>query len=334
MSSPLVSVVMPVYNGEKYLAEAIESILAQTFTDFEFLIVDDGSTDTTPIILAEYARKDSRIKIVSNEKNSGVAVSLNRGIELARGEYVARMDADDVSLPHRLATQIDFFNRHHEVAVSGSFLTIYETGNKWEAPLDSKDIAIHLLFNCPIFHPTVMFRRVLVANSENNYHDSALHAEDYDLWARLSLQQGFSFANISEPLLRYRVHPDRPTKAAYKESQRKTADNVRKMLLARLGIVPIEEEYRCHEIFYTYSTVHDNAMLRRCGRWLDKIFINNKKHKIYNEEVLGDFLLSLWRDLCWRSELKGVLHAIAYCGSSLVKLNRENMRFSRGLLGF
>ena len=123
---PKISVVMPAYNAENYIREAIDSILAQTFRDFEFLIIDDGSTDHTVEIIRSYS--DSRIRLYQNERNMGVAATLNRGLDLARGEYIARMDADDISLPERFAKQAAYMDAHPDVAVCGSNIILFSEG--------------------------------------------------------------------------------------------------------------------------------------------------------------------------------------------------------------
>jgi len=138
MVEPKVTVLMPVYNGERYLNEAVDSILGQTFTDFEFLIIDDASTDKTPEILRSY--DDPRIRVVTNEENLGLSKSLNKGLALARGEFIARMDADDVSYPYRLQVQHEFMTQHPGAGVIGS----------WAEYIDRKGEIVHR-YRAPIF---------------------------------------------------------------------------------------------------------------------------------------------------------------------------------------
>lgn len=205
-AAPVVTVLMPVYNGEKYLAEAIESILMQTFGDFEFLIINDGSTDGTAAILADYQQRDERIQVYHQE-NEGVVASLNRGLGLARGKYVARMDADDVSMPERLAKQVVFMEAHPDVGVLGTWVQVIDgdgnTSYRIQLPTQHGVLRWSLCFYCPLAHPTVMMRRQVVERA-GGYDSSMVHAEDYDLWRRLS---GVTrLANLQDVLLQLRLH--------------------------------------------------------------------------------------------------------------------------------
>ena len=205
--SPIISVVMSVFNGQAFLSEAIESILGQTFRDFELLVVDDGSTDRTADILAGYASRDGRLRVLRHE-NKGLATSLNIGINLAKGGYIARMDADDAAMPHRLKEQVDFMERHPEVGVlGGAAELINATGHvihTTRPPLEDSEIRSLMLRCCnPILHPTVVMRKE-VALVSGGYRKAALDAEDYDLWLRMSERS--RLANLGKPLLRYRIH--------------------------------------------------------------------------------------------------------------------------------
>lgn len=206
-SSPLVSVVMPVYNGEKYLAEAVESILNQTFRDFEFIIIDDGSTDGTAQILEQYGRGDSRIRICHQE-NAGVVAACNRGIGLARGKYIARMDADDIALRHRFQAQVGFLESNPDVALVGSAISFIDAEGRGHGQImryPTSDSAIRRILyygNC-FAHPSIMMRRQAVS-AVGGYRECCSPAEDYDLWLRLA--ERFKVANLAEPLLLYRIH--------------------------------------------------------------------------------------------------------------------------------
>ena len=196
---------MSVYNGEKYLEEAIESILSQTLRYFEFVIVNDGSTDGTAAILRHYQQMDDRIQIYEQE-NRGLIASLNRGCELAKGEYIARMDADDVSLPERLAKQVGYMEAHPEVGVVGSWVEdINEAGTvlrEQHYPTTPGRMGWWLIFSCCLAHPSIMMR-LAVIRQLGFYCPEALHAEDYDVWARA--MRVTRLANIPEVLLRYRM---------------------------------------------------------------------------------------------------------------------------------
>jgi glycosyltransferase involved in cell wall biosynthesis len=207
MDSPTISVVMSVLNGEAFLREAVESMLGQTFGDFEFIIINDGSTDTTPQILADYAKRDDRIRIFSQQKK-GLVESLNRGIALSRSDYIARMDADDVSLPDRLQKQVNFLERHREVGLlSGAYEQIDAAGTVLGTirfPLADSEIRAAMARINQMCHPAVMMRRE-VACAAGGYRKQLLDAEDYDLWLRMAEQT--QLANLDDVILRYRVHP-------------------------------------------------------------------------------------------------------------------------------
>lgn len=208
MDSHKVTVLMSVYNGKKYLREAIDSILNQTFNEFEFLIINDGSTDRTDEILRSY--DDHRIKIIKNETNIGLTKSLNIGLRMAKGEYVARMDADDVSMPERLEKEVNFLDQNRNVGLVGSFaLQIDEDGNILrilERSVNNSAIKRGLLEKYNQFwHGSVMFRKECIERV-GNYREEFQAAQDYDLWLRIADQ--YEVANIPEGLYKMRFHPD------------------------------------------------------------------------------------------------------------------------------
>lgn len=205
MKDPKVTVIMPVYNGEKYLNEAIDSILGQTFKDFEFLIINDGSTDKTGEILESY--NDPRIKIIDNEKNIGLTKSLNKGLKLARGEYIARQDADDISMTERLEKEVLFLDHNKNIALVGTYYyMINEKGkilNTAKLLTNSEEIKIGLLKGNRFGHGSVMFRGECV-KEVGYYREELGPVEDYDLWLRIS--DRYDIANIPEPLYKWRIN--------------------------------------------------------------------------------------------------------------------------------
>lgn len=204
---PLVSVLMPAYNAERYVAEAVESILAQTFTDFEFLIIDDGSTDRTRAILERFAARDDRIRLVSRP-NTGHVVALNQMLANARGKLLARMDADDVALPDRFAAQVKFLRDHPEVVCVGGHYQVIDAKGRplWINTPPERDEEIQrmaLSGRCPINHPSVMMR-ARVARDVGGYREEMIVAQDLDLWLRMG-ERG-QLANLPKVVLRYRLH--------------------------------------------------------------------------------------------------------------------------------
>ena len=202
-SRPTVSVLMPAYNGASFLAAAIESILAQSFGDFEFVIVDDGSTDATSEIIAAWAAKDARIRVLSNERNLGIVAALNRGLDACQGRYVARMDADDIALPERLAKQTARMDADAGVVALGGALeyidaTGADVGVRRTCAVNDSPLAAN-----PLLHPTVMIRREVLEKNHLRYEKRFRYAEDYFLWLRLS-RLGRLDA-IDEVVLKYRL---------------------------------------------------------------------------------------------------------------------------------
>jgi glycosyltransferase involved in cell wall biosynthesis len=214
-SSPTVSVLIPVWHAVRFLPAALESILAQTFPDFEVIAIDDGTSDGSADVLAAFAARDHRVRVVRQE-NQGIVASLNRALGLARGAFIARMDHDDVSRPDRFAKQIAFLRQHPEVdLVSGAMDVIDQDGNYLRTevpPTLPAALASELLYRNCICHPAVMARTEAL-RKVGGYRKNAQLAEDYDLWLRLS--EVGQVANLPDVLLSYRLHPVRMSTQGY-----------------------------------------------------------------------------------------------------------------------
>lgn len=202
MTLPIVTVLLPVYNGERYLREAVESILAQTLESFELLIVDDGSTDGTEAIYRSFT--DPRIRVVRRENNAGLVSALNSVIDLIATKYVARMDADDVSLPDRLARQVAFLESRSDIAACGSWARELVDGRLRDVMrLPTGEYLRQTAWRpVPIFHPTACLRTEVLR--ELRYRADFIHAEDYDFWLRLC--RLYRIDNVPNVLLHYRIH--------------------------------------------------------------------------------------------------------------------------------
>jgi glycosyltransferase involved in cell wall biosynthesis len=204
--SPLISVILPVFNSQEFVKESIESVLSQTFANFELIIIDDGSTDQSWNIVKSF--KDPRIVLLKNERNSGVSLSTNIGIQVAKGEFIARMDADDISLPDRFEKQLNFLNTHPDVGVlSGAILPISPQGDKVgriTIPLEEPYlIDFWLIFETVIKQPAVMIRKEVLTKVKG-YDPAYKAAVDYELWTRLA--KVTRCANLSDLLIYYRIH--------------------------------------------------------------------------------------------------------------------------------
>ena len=202
-TAPKASVLMPTYNDERFIRKAIESILGQTFGDFEFVIVNDGSTDDTARILAEYAERDPRIRVVTNERNLGIFASLNRGLEVCRGEYVVRMDADDIAMTDRLERQLAAMDAQPDVVALGGALTYIDAGGQDLDLTRRCAVGGSLLRRSPMLHPTVVFRREVVEKNAVRYQGRFRPADDYYFW--LELSRFGRLDAIDDIVLKYRI---------------------------------------------------------------------------------------------------------------------------------
>lgn len=219
-TKPKISVVMSVYNSDKYLKESIESILSQTFTDFDFIIIDDGSNDKSLEILKYYQNKDNRIKLISRG-NKGLIYSLNEGIKIANGEYIARMDADDISYPNRFEIQLNYIKENNLILCGSWADIINDFGEKIGEmiyPPKAEKIKIFGLLHNPFIHSSVIFKKDIF-NKVRGYNRSFKHIEDYELWTRIMFK--YKTGNVGENLLKYRVHENQITKTNNKEMRLK-----------------------------------------------------------------------------------------------------------------
>jgi hypothetical protein len=231
VTPPVVSVAMSVFNGERFLREAVESILNQTFRDFEFIIINDGSTDGTAAMLDSYAGSDSRVRVYHQE-NKGLIESLNRGCGLAQGKYIARMDADDIAVKDRLQWQIEFMERHTEIGVVGGAVEIIDSAGRAfyssRHPVTDEQIKSTVLQHCPFTHAAVMIRKEALL-SVGGYRGLFVDAEDYDLWLRIAERWGL--ANLEAVVVKYRIHPGQ---VSYQKLRQQTLSILAALALATL----------------------------------------------------------------------------------------------------
>lgn len=324
---PLVSILMPVYNSQDYLMDAVKSITAQNLTDFEFIIIDDGSTDKTTEMLENFRRSDNRIIIHRNPQNSGIAASLNTGLELARGKYIARMDADDISLPDRLEKQVRYMETHSEVGVCGSWAEIIggHANEIWKYPSAHNDIYAKMLFSCTLVHPSVIMRASTLKRYDLQYDINASHFEDYDLWSRaLPLIQ---FANIPEPLLKYRVH-EANTGNLHGNEQREGRIVIYKRFFSQLKMEYSNDDLDLHESIGLNNYGVDKAFLKRARKWLEKISQANRRARLIPSDVISSELGEHWTQICKFSRA----HPLVVCRQILN--SPLQFRGSTGLLKF
>lgn len=229
--APKISVLMSAYNSEKYVAEAIDSILNQTFSDFEFIILNDGSTDKTADIIEQYAKRDKRIQFVNNTKNQGIITVLNQGLAMCQGEYIARMDSDDISLPTRFEKQVKYMDEHPECGVLGTSIIIYDKENNKEYIQKQRITFCDLLQQCCIINPSVMLRRSVLLNNNILYRPKYILAEDYGMWSELI--KFTELHNLPDILLKYRWHGGNVS-CVYSKQQVQTTKKIQSEMMSFL----------------------------------------------------------------------------------------------------
>lgn len=273
---------MSVYNGAKYLPEAIESILGQSFADFEFIIINDGSFDESLKIIKSY--EDQRIVVINNEFNLGLIKCLNKGIEIAKGEFIARMDADDVSLPGRLEKQVHFLDQNPDISFCGS-----QTTNNESYPLTHDCIRVTAMAYNPFAHPTMIWRKADFIMNNLYYNELYPHAEDYELWSRAMMK--LKSANLPESLLFYRVHDDQIGRK-YIHEQTANSRYIQLSILNSFGINADEDQLKIHFCIFgdglrTHRKLKD---LENAENWLKYLLKINENKNIFNNNCL----INLW----------------------------------------
>lgn len=296
-NNPIISVVMPVYNAEKYLDEAIQSILKQTYGDFEFIIINDGSIDKSLEIIEKYKKQDERIVLISRE-NRGLIASLNEGIKKAKGKYIARMDADDISLPNRFEEQLKIMENDKEIFVCGSWVNVFGENRKEKISKyfqHDKQIKANLIMSCCFAHPSVMMRRDAFVDNNIWYDENFKNAEDYHLWTQLA--KVGKFYNIPKVLLNYRFLETSITRVADKnELQRKQVyTNIFSEALNLIGYKRTEEEIELSFIISHKDRIKVNKIdLNKLKVYFDKIVQVNQKNKFVDGFTLYKMLGNRW----------------------------------------
>lgn len=309
--SPRVSILMPVYNNGDYVAEAIESMLSQTFSDFELIVLDDCSSDHSREVIESFT--DKRIIYHRNEKNLGLANNLNIGLDMARGEFIARMDGDDISLPERLQIQVDFLNNHPDIDLCSCGLEKFgKETDIWIRETDPEQVKITMLFFSPILHASSVWRREKFENRGLRYRQEAFPAEDYDLWAR-AVASGLQLANIPQVLYKYRIHGVQVTKTDDRNLAREI--HIRREFLQRvLPSLSRELAEKMADIVSLRNTSADSA-----ERVINAVFSANQKDKFFSQSLLKKRLTKLLF-----STMKGGDSVVSF--ENRIKYKLHNMR--------
>lgn len=279
---PTISVIMPAYNAELYIVQAIESILSQTLCDFEFLIYNDGSTDKTHEIISSFT--DSRIVYKNIEKNSGYLNLLNDGLITAKGKYIARMDADDIALPNRFEEQYKYLEANPEVGICGSWYEFIGNLNHiHKSAVTFEEIQYSLFFGCPLTHPSVMMRNELIQKHSLRYNSEYYYAEDHYFFAQGAMH--FKVVNIPQVLLKYRIHNHQVGSAKWKE-QFLAKSNIQAKLFCNVIISDNENSLKWLSKFFIEESELNEIWMEEVDFYAKEIISGNKKLQLYPQEIL------------------------------------------------
>ena len=319
MNNPLVSVLMPVHNDQDFLSHSIDSILNQSYPNFEYIIINDFSTDKSDGIIRKYKNADSRIKYLQNKSHLEISKTLNIGINACKGKYIVRMDADDISHENRIEKQVHFMESNPDIGVCGSqaslfgdrkgsfFLSFYK---------EHIDLKVVLILGSAIIHPSAIIRSSILKENNIRYNEQRKYAEDAELWYRISKYS--KLANLEESLIQYRIHETNRSKIKQKLTQRD-------MYLLRLEILselfPDQNIPDISEISNRYT---DQLSLNKLIKLYKQIMYANHKAKVYVDESItkvfskdifnqlssnkilkiGDFISYMRSPFLWRGEVK------------------------------
>lgn len=321
---PLLSVIMSVYNAEKYLDESIQSILTQTYKLFEFIIIDDGSKDRSYEIIKNYQHQDSRIILISRE-NRGLIESLNEGISIAKGKYVLRMDADDIALPSRLQEQFNFMESNPNIGISGTGIIAFGhkmKNRKWLGYHDDQLLKAELLFSSPLMHPTIIMRKDLINTHQLIYDKAYLHAEDFELWTRFAKVTQLS--NIAKPLLMYRISKDNITKVA-EDNQTQRVSIIKSIFSKYLKDLDLQnsdtEDLLHFNLSVNQRMQKSNISFKNMKKYFEKIIIANRKNTLFDEYSLKIIMGKKWLwNFYYQKKIKALFSKYFYYGIlSLIK---------------
>lgn len=294
-SKPLVTVLMPVFNAELYIYEAIESILKQTFTDFEFLIINDGSTDKSLSIIESFV--DKRIKLINNIENIRLIDTLNKGIELAQGKYIARMDADDISLPERLERQVMFMEKHAEIGLSGTYIRTIGLEKNYDVHFHiiHEEIKFKLFFDTHFPHPAAIIRTSVFKDNNLKFDKAYLHAEDFALWNAMA--EITQLAVIPEILVLKRTHKDQIS-FKFTDIQHTISSKIRIKLMEKMGLSPTNLQIIIYDkfLFKAYPTNKEDLFVLL--DFFNLLIASNRNTKVYNLVLFEKYFSTQYWDLC------------------------------------
>ncbi|WP_226003150.1 glycosyltransferase family 2 protein [Paenibacillus sp. BJ-4] len=280
---PRASVILPVYNNAAFVLDAIHSILVQTYSDFELIIIDDGSTDGSDFLISQIS--DPRVIKIFHCTNQGVIATLNEGLNKATGEYILRMDSDDISTPDRLDVQISFMDQNPLIDVCGAAFTTSSGGVMKVNPASHDEIKTWLLFHCCMCHPAIIIRNSMIHRLGIQYDSNYPHAEDYELWNRLASQ--VQMANLPINLLYYRQHNGQVSNQ-HKAIQDATARRIRQRQFSQMGLELSDEENQIMlDILEFKINPYDYNSYVKAAGFANWVLSQNSKYLVYNQELLN-----------------------------------------------
>lgn len=319
-----VAVLMPVFNAEKHLKESVESILNQTYKDFKFYIINDGSLDGSEEIILGF--DDERIRYSKNDSNKGLIYTLNKGLELINAEFILRMDADDIALPHRIEKQVAYMNENPSLWMCGAQVEYFgETNKISDLPIAHDAIKARLLFGNCIAHPTVIFRSEKLKELGTRYSKDCIHLEDYELWMRVT--RSGKLSNMKEVILRYRMEGQNITHAN-KHNKKLRMKLLYERLLEELEVTVTEEHLELH--YELGGNSEEIRSVKELIKYTELLRKQNEKLKVYDTKTLADALDFFWDQLYYKVVSNGFNETLQYWRYN----GRIPFRQLRFLLGF
>lgn len=319
MPLPRVSILMSVYNGEDFLQESIESTLNQSFQDFEFLVINDGSTDRSVEVIRSY--HDPRIRLINNPTNLGQSRSLNRGFDISRGEYVAHLDCDDVNSPDRLTRQVAFMDTRRDVGICVSWVKTIGKHRKRikRYPVAAETVRCYMPFANPVAHSAVMMRREQVVRYNLRYNVRCHFAEDLELWVRCV--DKFRICNIGEVLVRLRRHPQQRCRV-YQSETNASARAIQTKVLKESGLLPEDRAFEASRWIHDSPAPKGRESILRTAYWLQRLSDANRDLRIFPEPDFNEVLGWVWLRKCKNAKETGIWVWKTYRQSHLSRARR------------
>ncbi len=322
--APLVCVIMPAYNAEKYIAESISSVVHQSYQNWELIVINDGSTDQTLQIVEEFLQKDKRIRLANHETNKGLILARNKGLECAKGKYIANLDSDDIAMPSRLEKQVQFLEEHKSYVLLGTACEIINSNGERQQlirrNIPNEQIKTLLLFSNYFINSSVMMKADLA--KEIGYVDDVPLSEDYQLFVALS-NKG-DLGNLDIPLVKYREHGSNISKEKEAELAKEYSE-IQLRQIQKLGLSPSEQEMKLHSSLVEGNTSALGFDLAEVEVWLLKLIKANQGEKVYEDNLLKYFSAFFYRRACENSKL-GIKSIATYRKSTLAKYNKGDIK--------